>query len=118
MRSESLLHFVETSVFRKRLDKLADLQTLFLIQADLLENPRLGNVIPGCDGARKGRVADRRGGRGKSASFRYIYLYLEKAEVIYLFMFYGKNEKDTLSGAEKKEVAALVGQLKEVYEEK
>jgi hypothetical protein len=52
------------------------------------------------------------------APLRYIYLYLEKAEVIYLFMFYGKNEKDTLSGAEKKEVAALVGQLKEVYEEK
>lgn len=43
--NKPLLQFIETLVFRKRLDKLTDLSTLFAIQADLLENPRLGDVI-------------------------------------------------------------------------
>ncbi len=40
MVNESLLHFVETKVFRRRLDKLTDLTTLFAIQSDLIENPK------------------------------------------------------------------------------
>lgn len=116
--TKPLLHFVETRVFRKRLDKLSDLGTLFAIQADLIENPRIGEVIRGCGGARKARIADKKYSRGKSGSFRYIYLYLEKAEIVYLLMFYGKNEKDTLSDEEKKNVAWLVKQYKEFYGEK
>jgi len=73
---EILLEFVETGIFRKRLDKLADLDLLFAIQADLLENPRLGDVIPGTNGARKARIGDRSQNRGKSGAFRYVYLYL------------------------------------------
>lgn len=118
MKSERLLHFVETSVFRKRLDKLADLNALFAIQADLLEDPVLGDVIPGCGGARKARLADKKYGRGKSGSFRYIYLFIEKVDIVYLLMFYGKNEKDSLSGEEKKMVAMLVKQYKELYDGK
>ena len=37
--------------------------------------------------------------RGKSGAFRY--LYLEKAETIYLLVFFSKNEKDNLSKAER-----------------
>ncbi len=64
MTNDVLLHFVETATFRKRLDKLADLNTLFAIQADLLENPKCGEVIQGCGGARKARIADLRGSKG------------------------------------------------------
>lgn len=118
MANDRLLHFVETTTFRKRLDKLADLNTLFAIQADLLENPKSGDVIQGCGGARKGRVGDQRGSKGKSGGFRYIYLYLEAAETIYLFMLYPKNEKSDLSGEEKRVLATIVGQYKDLYGEK
>ena len=115
MSNDLLLHFVETVTFRRRLDKLADLNTLFAIQADLLENPKCGDVIKGCGGARKARVADARGSKGKSGGFRYIYLYLEKAETIYLFMLYPKNEKSDLSGDERKFLASLIRQYEELY---
>lgn len=118
MASDTLLHFVETLAFRKRLDKLADLNTLFAIQADLLENPKCGVVIKGCGGARKARVADFRGSRGKSGGLRYIYLYLERSDIVYLFMLYPKHEKSDLSGNEKKILAALVKQYKDLYGEK
>ncbi len=118
MVKEPLLHFVETKVFRRKLDKLIDLTTLFAIQSDLIENPKKGKVMQDCGGARKARVADKMRKTGKSGSFLYIYLYLENVKTIYLFMFYGKNEEDTLNDEEKKEVAWLVKQYKDLYGEK
>lgn len=113
----SLLHFVETAVFRRRLDKLTSIETLFALQNELLINPKRGDVIQGTGGARKARIASRQEKRGKSGSFRYIYLYIEKAETIYLLVFYAKNEKDSLSAAEKKQIAELVKILKDKYGE-
>ena len=74
--------------------------------------------MEGCGGARKARVGDKAHGRGKRGSFRYIYVFLKKAGVIYLLMFYGKNEKDELSKDEKKVIESLVRQLKEKYGER
>lgn len=115
--NESLLHFVETTVFRKRLDKLTSIETLFALQNELLVTPERGDIIQGTNGARKARIADRQDNRGKSGSFRYIYLYIEKAGTIYLLVFYAKNEKDNSSGAEKKQVAELVKILKDRHGE-
>lgn len=115
--NELLLHFIETPIFTKRLDKLASMSVLFDLQNDLLINPKRGDVIQGTNGVRKARVANRQQNRGKSGSFRYIYLYLEKAGIVFLFMFYGKNEQDNLSAEEKKTVALLAKQYKEIYGE-
>ncbi len=79
MSNELLLHFIETSTFTKKLGKLADLNLLFNIQNDLIANPKLGDVMQGCGGARKARVANKQQNKGKSGSFRYIYIYLEMA---------------------------------------
>ncbi|MGI8638715.1 MAG: type II toxin-antitoxin system RelE/ParE family toxin [Pyrinomonadaceae bacterium] len=117
MMNESLLHFVETTVFTKRIDKLASPELLFDLQNDLLLNPKRGEVISGTNGARKARIGDRRAGRGKSGAFRYLYLYPEKAGMIYLLVFFSKNEKDNLSKAERNEIAALVRHLKNIYGE-
>lgn len=108
---QRLLHFVETSVFTKRIEKLANTETLFALQNALLENPRLGAVIANTGGARKARISNPLEKRGKSGSFRYIYAYFEEVEVIYLLVFYGKNEKDDLTDAEEKAVKQLIGQL-------
>jgi hypothetical protein len=114
----TLFYFVETSVFKKQIDKLANVETLFELQNELLKNPRLGDVIQGAGGARKARIGDRRSGRGKSGSFRYIYVYLEKPGVIYLLLFYGKNEQDDLEAEQKREVAEFIKMAKEIWEQK
>lgn len=93
------------------------MEVLFGLQNDLIANPKLGDVISGTNGVRKARIADRKNNRGKSGSFRYIYLYLEQAEIIYLFMIYAKNEQGTLSSDEKKSVAFLAEQYKTLYGE-
>jgi hypothetical protein len=38
---ESLLHFVETPIFTKRIDKLTSIETLFDLQNELSRNPKL-----------------------------------------------------------------------------
>ncbi len=109
--------FYETPIFTKQLHKLATIEVLFDLQTDLIANPKLGDVISGTNGVRKARIADKKNNRGKSGSFRYIYLYLEQAEIIYLFMIYAKNEQGALSSDEKKTVAYLAEQYKTFYGE-
>lgn len=113
-----LLHFVETSVFTKRIEKIGTTEILFDLQNELLHNPKRGDVISGTNGARKARIANRRQNVGKSSAFRYIYIYLENAETIYLLVFFGKNEKANLSKAERNELADLVKIIKDIYREK
>lgn len=113
-----LIHFVESPGFTDRIDKLASLEVLFSLQSDLVKDPELGDLMAGCSGARKGRVGDKAAGKGKSGGFRYIYVYIVIAGTIYLIHFYGKNEKDNLSKAERNELAKLVKELKRLYGEK
>ena len=70
-------------------------------------------MIRGTGGARKGRIADPHSSRGKSRSFRYIYLYLEDRGRIFLLLFFGKNQQSNLSAAQIRQVAASVARIKE-----
>ena len=108
-----LYSFVETPVFTRRLTELASFETLAAIQADLLEDPERWPVVRGTHGARKGRVADPLSGLGKSGSFRYLYLYLERRGRIYLLFLFGKSEQANLSPAQTKVIAGLVDAIKE-----
>ena len=69
-----LYTFIELPTFMRQLETLASLETLYAIQADLLADPQRWPVIKGTGDARKGRVADPSSSRGKSGSFRYLYL--------------------------------------------
>lgn len=113
--SESPIYFsfVETPIFTKRITELASPETLEAIQADLIEDPERWPVIKGLRGARKGRVADPKSPRGKSGSFRYIYLYLPIAGHIYLLFLFAKNEQSDLSPAQAKAFAQVVERIKE-----
>lgn len=113
-----LIHFVESPGFTKRIDKLVSLDVLFSLQSDLLDDPERGDLIVGCAGARKARVGDKAGARGKSGGFRYVYVYIEIAGTIYLIHFFAKNEKTDLSKAERNELARMVRELKRLYGEK
>lgn len=104
--------FVETSIFTKRLEELASFDTLAAIQADLVTDPERWPVIPGTHGARKGRIADPKAKRGKSGSFRYLYLYLEHRGRVYLLFLFAKSEQENLSPGQTKIVAELVNAIK------
>ena len=74
--------FYETPVFT---EDLADflggraLDLLYAIQADLLADPERWPLVKGCGGARKGRIADPASSKGKSGSYRYLYLIWKRA---------------------------------------
>jgi len=111
--SQKLYTFIELPVFMRQLETLASFETLYAIQSDLLEDPERWPVIKGTGGARKGRVADPKDSRGKSGSFRYIYLYLEHRGRIFLLLLFSKNEQANLSADQVKQVAVMVEKIKE-----
>jgi hypothetical protein len=114
---EQYYSFIETPVFIKQIADKGSLDLLIAIQNDLLENPSRGDIVKGTGGARKARIADPHDNRGKSGSYRYLYLYLENRGRIFLLFLYGKNEQSDLSPDQKKIVAKLVEQIKGVSDE-
>src|SRR5437588_8506440 len=104
--------FVETPIFSKRLRDLAFPEILEALQAELVENPERWPVIQGLHGARKGRIADPKSGRGKSGSFRYIYLYLRHAERIHLIFLFAKNEQSDLTPAQTEALGKIIASIK------
>lgn len=109
--------FTETDIFTEDLLSISDDETLYTIQNALLENPTLGDVIKGASGARKGRVGNPKQKTGKRGGFRFIYLYLERTERIYLLYIYSKKEKSDLSSAQAKELGETVKAIKKKHGE-
>lgn len=108
--------FVELPLFRSKWDSLglndADLRRL---QMELLEDPKVGDVMKGTGGVRKMRFAFEH--QGKSGGIRVIYVDFEVYEKIYLLTAYTKNEKENLTKDERNEIKKLItvleNQLKE-----
>jgi hypothetical protein len=109
------MRFVETSVFTKRLVRIADNDTYRRFQVELAVTPEKGQVVQGTGGLRKARIAAR--GKGKRGGARVIYLHLESARVIYLLYVYDKGEADDLTADEKKELRAVAEAIKREYRE-
>jgi hypothetical protein len=91
-------------------------ESLRLAQNELLLNPTSGDVISGTGGFRKMRFV--LPGRGKSGGLRIIYLDVPKFETLYLMLAYPKNEKDTITGAEKTELKQIATRIKKNLEER
>ena len=108
--------FVELPLFRSKWDDLglndSDLRRL---QLELLEDPKVGDVMKGTGGVRKMRFAFEH--RGKSGGVRVIYVDFEVYEKIYLLTAYTKNERENLTKDERNEIKKLItvleNQLKE-----
>jgi mRNA-degrading endonuclease RelE of RelBE toxin-antitoxin system len=98
--------FVESKIFSKQVRELAG-DVLAKIQSDLVRNPERGAVVKGTHGVRKARVADPTLSRGKSGSYRYLYLYLEHAGRIHLLYFFSKGEQADLSPGQTRIIGAL-----------
>ena len=98
--------FVESKIFFKQVRDLG-VEVLARIQSDLVQNPERGAVVKGTHGVRKARVADPASSRGKSGSYRYLYLYLEHAGRIHLLYLFSKGEQADLSPQQRQIIGAL-----------
>ena len=72
------------------------------LQRTLMENPEMGDVIPGTAGFRKIRWEEARRGKGKRGGLRVIYYYLSADHQIWFFTLYDKDEAVNLTTEEKK----------------
>jgi putative transcriptional regulator len=104
--------FVESRQFTARLKEFLGAEAYRAFQNALQANPAQGRVMPGCGGLRKVRVEDSHRGKGKRGGARVIYLAIPEASRLDLLAIYGKNEKDDLSPAERKVLAAMARQAR------
>jgi hypothetical protein len=96
------LVFFETPLFTRLLPDYLNDESYRTLQSSLLENPELGDVMPGTGGFRKVRWEDTRRGKGKRGGLRVIYYYLTADHQIWLFTLYDKDEATDLTSGEKK----------------
>ena len=76
------------------------------LEQEILDNPKVGQVMRETGGVRKMRFAFEN--RGKSGSVRIIYVDFEIYEKVYLIDAYQKSEKDNLSKSERNEMKKIV----------
>ena len=103
--------FIESNAFSKQVRELAG-QIVANIQSDLVQNPERGDLVKGTHGVRKARVADPASSRGKSGSYRYLYLYLEHAGRIHLLYLFSKGQQADLSPEQKRIIGALSQEIR------
>ncbi|MBQ4797759.1 type II toxin-antitoxin system RelE/ParE family toxin [Pseudoalteromonas sp. MMG006] len=94
--------FVESNIFEKYRELYLSDDEYRLFQADLMVNPKQGDVIQGTGGLRKIRVASK--GKGKRGGSRVIYYYLDEKRRFYLLTIYSKNEVTDLTADQKKQL--------------
>lgn len=107
--------FVESKVFSKQVNELPA-KVLSNIQSDLVQDPKRGDIVKGTHGVRKARVADPGSSRGKSGSYRYLYLYLEHAARIHLLYMFSKGEQADLSPDQTRIIGVLSQQIRKERE--
>jgi len=105
------LKFIESKVFSKQVRELSA-EVLSSIQSDLVQNPERGDIVKGTHGVRKARVADPGSSRGKSGSYRYLYLYLEHDGRIHLLYLFSKGEQADLSPDQTRIIGVLSQQIR------
>jgi mRNA-degrading endonuclease RelE of RelBE toxin-antitoxin system len=105
--------FVESPAFTSRLHLHVDDEEYSVLQALLVENPRIGHVIPACGGIRKLRWGDRSRGKGKRSGARIIYLHIPEADRIDMLLVYGKDESDNLTAEQKRVLTCLALRAKD-----
>ena len=109
--------FVETTEFSRWHQKFLPGDACFKLQKELVANPQKGDVMPGCGGLRKLRIADPRRQKGRRGGARVIYLHIPEVNQFLMLDIYSKGEKDDLSPAEKKDLRELAREYKRLIVE-
>jgi hypothetical protein len=101
---------VETSIFRRKAQKLLTSEEYDDLLLYLSRYYAAGDEIPGTDGVRKLRFAV--GRRGKSGGVRVIYYFFDEVSPVLALFLYPKNEQGNLTPAEKKLATSLAAAMK------
>ena len=88
--------FIEAKLFTRLFDEIFSDEDLARLQGFLIENPKVGDVVPGSGGVRKMRWA--MPGRGKRGGLRIIYYLRSRQGQIWLLTLYPKSEIDSIPG--------------------
>jgi len=104
--------FVETSGFTRRVVALGLEKPLRELQLHLTDNPEAGATDPGTGGLRKVRLADPGRGKGKRGGARVHYLWASGPSVVYMLSVYSKDELDTLTPKQKRQLRSVVEAIK------
>ncbi len=78
----------------------------------LAEDPRRGAIVPRTGGFRKIRFARPTRTEGKSGGVRVIYYFVDREELVLLFLVYPKSQKDDLTPAEENALKKIAKALK------
>ncbi|MFC1643472.1 type II toxin-antitoxin system RelE/ParE family toxin [Chlamydiota bacterium] len=106
------MEFIESPMFTKEVYKYLSEEEYSDLQLELVKNPQLGDVIPGCGGIRKVRWGSR--SKGKRGGIRTLYLYIDIVGHMHLLGIFGKNVKEDLNSGEKKKLKELAQKLKNI----
>jgi len=109
--------FVETTEFSKWQPRFLPGDAYAGLQRDLIANPQKGDVMPGCGGLRKIRIADPKRQKGKRGGARVIYLHIPEVDQFLMVDIYGKGEKEDLTPVEKKGLRELAREYKRLVVE-
>jgi hypothetical protein len=109
--------FAETSEFSKWRARFLPGDAYAELQRALIAIPQKGDVMPGCGGLRKLRIADPKRQKGKRGGARVIYLHIPEADQFLMLDIYGKGEKDDLTPGEKKDLRELAHEYKRLIVE-
>lgn len=102
---------IETPTFTRRIQDILGDDEYRLLQAQLVQRPDAGKIIPGSGGLRKLRWSA--SGRGKRGGARVIYYWFVSNEVILMLFAFAKNEQDDLTPDQLKQLKKMVeGELK------
>ncbi|WP_322509960.1 type II toxin-antitoxin system RelE/ParE family toxin [Anaerolinea sp.] len=89
------MHFIETSVFTRRITELLSDEEYRHLQLYLAERPDAGKIIPGSGGLRKLRWGVERS--GKRGGIRLIYYRAIRQDTILFLFAFRKNERSDLT---------------------
>lgn len=102
---------IETPIFTRGIQDILGDDEYRLLQAQLVQRPDAGKIIPGSGGLRKLRWSA--SGRGKRGGARVIYYWFVSDEVILMLFAFSKNEQADLTPDQLKQLKKLVeGELK------
>lgn len=97
---------IETPIFTRRIQAILADDEYRLLQAQLVQKPDAGKIIPGSGGLRKLRWSA--GGHGKRGGIRVVYYWFVSPEVVLMLFAYPKNEQDNLTPDQLKQLKKLV----------
>ena len=93
--------FIELPPFERHRSSYLPDEGFRELQALLMRNPMVGDVMQGTGGLRKLRFADSRRQKGKRGGIRVIYFWWAAYAQFWLFTLYGKDVQDDLTAPQK-----------------